>query len=51
MAATQERSTSGVRNVLLLGHSGTGKTALAEALLAAAGVGGARGQTMDFEPE
>lgn len=51
MAATQERSSSGVRNVLLLGHSGTGKTALAEALLAAAGVGGARGQTMDFEPE
>ncbi|MDP8978909.1 MAG: elongation factor G [Actinomycetota bacterium] len=40
-----------IRNVVLLGHGGTGKTALAEALLGLTGDGGARGGTLDFEPE
>lgn len=46
-----------LRNVLLLGHTGTGKTTLAEAILAAAGVISRRGSTaqgtatLDFEPE
>lgn len=46
-----------LRNVILLGHNGTGKTTLAEALLEAAGVIGRRGSTtagtaaLDFEPE
>jgi elongation factor G len=40
-----------IRNVLLLGHGGTGKTALAEALLAIGGVASGRGSILDFEPE
>jgi elongation factor G len=51
MAAPKEISTAKVRNVVLLGHSGTGKTTLAEAMLAAAGVGDGRGGILDFEPE
>ncbi|HEX2026632.1 MAG TPA: elongation factor G [Nitriliruptorales bacterium] len=49
--------TDKLRNVLLLGHTGTGKTTLAESLLAAAGVINRRGSTdagtaaLDFEPE
>ncbi|MDP9021105.1 MAG: GTP-binding protein, partial [Actinomycetota bacterium] len=49
--------TEKLRNVLLLGHTGTGKTTLAEALLEAAGLIGRRGRTadgtatLDFEPE
>lgn len=49
--------TTKLRNVLLLGHGGTGKTALAEALLEAAGVISKRGSSadgtaaLDFEPE
>ncbi|CAN5115653.1 elongation factor G [soil metagenome] len=40
-----------IRNAVLLGHGGTGKTALAEALLGLAGDGDSRGGTLDFEPE
>ncbi|MBW3561472.1 MAG: elongation factor G [Actinobacteria bacterium] len=49
--------TSKIRNVLLVGHAGTGKTTLAEALLHAARVIGKPGSTvdgtatLDFEPE
>jgi len=48
---------NGIRNVVLVGHSGSGKTAVAEALLHAAGVTTRMGRiedgntTTDFEPE
>ena len=43
--------TTRIRNVVLLGHSGTGKTTLAERLLTVAGMGDARGGRLDTEPE
>jgi elongation factor G len=39
------------RTVLLLGHTGTGKTALGEALLRLGGVEAGRGGLLDHEPE
>lgn len=51
MAAPKEIPTARVRNVVLLGHGGTGKTALAEAMLTAAGADDGRGGILDFEPE
>ena len=39
-----------IRNVVLVGHGGTGKTTLAEALLRLRG-GDGRGGTFDYEPE
>ena len=50
MATHPEFPTGKVRTAVVLGHGGTGKTALAEALLALGG-GGGRGGTFDFEPE
>lgn len=43
--------TDRIRNVLLVGHGGTGKTALAEALIGLGGAKGARGGLLDSEPE
>jgi elongation factor G len=51
MAAAKAIPTAKIRNVVLLGHGGTGKTALAEAMLAAAGASDGRGGILDFEPE
>ncbi|HVM12881.1 MAG TPA: elongation factor G [Egibacteraceae bacterium] len=43
--------TERIRNVVLLGHGGVGKTSLAEGLLAASGEGAKRGGVLDVEPE
>jgi elongation factor G len=51
MAANQQTPTTHIRNILFLGHHGTGKTTLAEALLQSAGIGDGRGGLLDFEPE
>jgi elongation factor G len=53
MAGRDEVPTGRIRNVVLVGHGGTGKTALAEALLETGGAlpAGSRGGILDFEPE
>ena len=48
MAKYQSES---IKNIALLGHSGDGKTALAEAMLLLAGAIDRVGGTMDFDPE
>ncbi len=51
MAGNDETPTTRIRNVLMVGHGGTGKTLLAERLLALGGEMDPRGGILDFEPE
>ena len=51
MSAAAAVPTTKIRNIVLLGHSGTGKTALAERMLTAAGLGEVRGGRLDTEAE
>ncbi len=44
------RSTDTIRNVVLVGHNTSGKTSLAEALLAGAGVIGRQGRSRRGPP-
>ena len=51
MRAATSISTDRIRNVVLLGHGGTGKTSLAEALIGLGGREAGRGGLLDCEPE
>ncbi|HWH31313.1 MAG TPA: elongation factor G [Egibacteraceae bacterium] len=50
MGGNAPTPTDRIRNVLLVGHGGTGKTTLAETMMATAGTD-VRGGLFDFEPE
>jgi elongation factor G len=51
MAAATTPTTDRIRNIVLVGHGGTGKTALGEALIGLGGTARGRGGLLDSEPE
>src|SRR5690606_27386168 len=51
MSAATTIPTERIRNVVILGHGGTGKTTLAEALIGLGGRDVSRGGLLDNEPE